>query len=246
MDGLLSGRVDLLTTTAILSACQESNVIVEDNPFEDDRRTTEVVSNGSDEQDDALVSMSTSPARVLTNVEELGEEKTALQPTPSVCSSGNRTKISGKNSLRLNNLLLCPATPGRPEDDQAHPPEMTPPHEVGDDQTPGPSTSDERCEEDLLPTPTTPRTEEEGQNKNIKKDVLNVSNCVYVGGGNCVDHGPGAKRYWRPRPRTVGPDGVLSPLEKEYYYQCKVGDRGRGRFRQARLSSFFKTTPKKN
>ena len=87
VDSLLSSRDELLTATAILSACQESNVIVEDNPFEDDQRTTEVVGIGSDEQDDALVSMSTSPAMVLTNVVELGEEMTAQQPTPSVGSS---------------------------------------------------------------------------------------------------------------------------------------------------------------
>ena len=89
-----------------------------------------------------------------------------------------------------------------------------------------------------MATPTTDRGEAGGPG---------LSGCVYVGGGNCVEHGPGARRFWRPKPRTVGPDGRMSKRgEREYYYECNVGQRGRGRFRQTRLSSFVKTTPKKN
>ena len=106
------------------------------------------------------------------------------------------------------------------------------------DQTNGPTTRDEACEEDILATPTTDRG---GAGR------PSLSGCVYVGGGNCVEHGPGARRFWRPKPRTVGPDGRMSKRgEREYYYECNVGQRGRGRFRQTRLSSFVKTTPKRN
>ena len=144
------------------------------------QRTTGAVSNGSGKLDDTLASLGTSSAIVLTNHVELGMEMTAHPSTPSVGSSGNQTPISGKDTFNHSNVLLCLATPGRPEDDQKHPPEMTPTHGVGDDQTPGPSTSNEGCEEDLLPTTTTDRTEGEGQSK---EDKLKVSNCVYVGGG---------------------------------------------------------------
>ena len=127
VNSLLSSRDELLTATEIFHACQESNGIVEDNPFVDGQRTTGVVSNGSDEKDHALASLRTSPAMVMTNVLELGEEMSAQRPTPSVDDSGNQTLISGKNNSKPSNHLLCLATPGRPENDQEHPPEMTPP-----------------------------------------------------------------------------------------------------------------------
>ena len=118
------------------------------------------------------------------------------------------------------------------------------PLEMKTDKTNGPPTRDEVCEEDILATPTTDRGEAGGPGL---KNTLTVSGCVYMGGGNCVEHGPGARRYWRPKPRTVGPDGRMSTRgEREDYYECNVGQRGRGRFRQTRLSSFVKTTPKRN
>ena len=62
----------------------------------------------------------------------------------------------------------------------------------------------------------------------------------------CTVHGPGARSKWRPiRTRVVGDDGVPRyEVTRLYYYECDVGPRGRGRFRQARLSSYVKTTPK--
>ena len=98
-----------------------------------------------------------------------------------------------------------------------------------------PPATDVPCEEDLQATPTLDRGEAEGPGP---RGTLTVGGCVYVGGGNCVEHGPGAKRYWRPLPKSAGGG-------REYYYECDVGPRGRGRFRQARLSSYVKTTPKR-
>ena len=108
-------------------------------------------------------------------------------------------------------------------------------------QTPAPPDVDEQCEEDLLTNPTADRGE-----GGRPRPRLTVGGCVYVVGGNCVEHGPGAKRYWHPTTRTdVGPDGIVTRTRgREYYYECNLGQRVRGRLRQARLSSFVKTTPK--
>ena len=112
---------------------------------------------------------------------------------------------------------------------------------IYDDQTPAPPDVDEQCEEDLLTNPTADRGE-----GGRPRPRLTVGGCVYVVGGNCVEHGPGAKRYWHPTTRTdVGPDGIVTRTRgREYYYECNLGQRGRGRLRQARLSSFVKTTTK--
>ena len=64
---------------------------------------------------------------------------------------------------------------------------------------------------------------------------------MYLSGGICTTHGPGASQHWRPKKRTTpGPRGERT--YREYYYVCDIGPRGRGVLRQSRLSSFVNAT----
>ena len=62
--------------------------------------------------------------------------------------------------------------------------------------------------------------------------------CQHSRGGYCRLHGAGAKKYFRPvRKTTVGPDGeMISKVTKKTYYECDLGQRGRGGLRQSQLS----------
>ena len=69
--------------------------------------------------------------------------------------------------------------------------------------------------------------------------------CVYLKGGICDQHGPGAKRRWRLRKKEtinlVGA-GVKTVMTREYYYTCDVGPGGKKNI-QTRLFP-LKTAPK--
>ena len=56
--------------------------------------------------------------------------------------------------------------------------------------------------------------------------------------GICHLHGDGAKKYFKfVSIKKKGPDGVMIPgSRKQSYYQCDLGQRGRGKLRQSRIS----------
>ena len=62
--------------------------------------------------------------------------------------------------------------------------------------------------------------------------------CQHTRGGYCRLHGAGARKYFRPvRRTTVGPGGeMISKTTKKTYYECDLGQRGRGGLRQSQLS----------
>ena len=69
--------------------------------------------------------------------------------------------------------------------------------------------------------------------------------CTYVK-GVCAIHGEGARKFFKPLIlKQEGPDGkVTRTVRKKAYYQCDLGQRGRGgRMRQPRISFLMKTTP---
>ena len=72
--------------------------------------------------------------------------------------------------------------------------------------------------------------------------------CVYDDEGTCSIHGRGASKFWKPSRRMVKTRrGGIPKLryEREHYFVCDLGTRGRGRLRQTTLS-FWKTTPQDN
>ena len=56
--------------------------------------------------------------------------------------------------------------------------------------------------------------------------------------GFCHLHGDGAKKYFKyVSIKKMGPDGVMKPgSRRQTYYQCDLGQRGRGKLRQSRIS----------
>ena len=62
--------------------------------------------------------------------------------------------------------------------------------------------------------------------------------CQHTRGGYCRLHGAGAEKYFRPvKKTTVGPGGeLISKITKKTYYECNLGQRGRGGLRQSQLS----------
>ena len=77
--------------------------------------------------------------------------------------------------------------------------------------------------------------------------VRKKKRCQYLRGGNCVEHGPGATKYFEPGHKLVtGPDGGLV---KKYYkktvYRCDVAPGGVNRLRQTQLTSLM-TSPMSN
>ena len=166
------------------------------------------------------------PAPVVSDNDVRYTDGTVL---PSV--EEHQNSCPGKNKHELITNITCIATPGDPDvyttpvvTTTTTPQDDKPTMEMGDDVV--------GCKEDLLTNPTADRGE-----GGRPRPRLTVGGCVYVVGGNCVEHGPGAKRYWHPTTRTdVGPDGIVTRTRRrEYYYECNLGQRGRGRFRQARL-----------
>ena len=70
--------------------------------------------------------------------------------------------------------------------------------------------------------------------------------CVYLKGGVCVQHGPGAKRKWKPGNKKetimlVG-GGTKTVSKREYYWKCDVGPGGKKSI-QTRIFP-VKTTPR--
>ena len=68
--------------------------------------------------------------------------------------------------------------------------------------------------------------------------------CTYVK-GVCDIHGEGARKYYKPLIlKHEGPDGrVTRSIKKKAYYQCDLGQRGRGgRMRQPKISFLRMTT----
>ena len=64
--------------------------------------------------------------------------------------------------------------------------------------------------------------------------------CQHTRGGYCRLHGAGARKFFKPSIKTsIGPRGeVIRKVSHHTYYQCDLGQRGRGRggLRQAQLS----------
>ena len=60
----------------------------------------------------------------------------------------------------------------------------------------------------------------------------------------CKLHGRGARRMWRPIPIVaVGTDGSeIRGMGRKTYYVCDLGQKGRGKLSQTKLSSYFTTT----
>ena len=72
--------------------------------------------------------------------------------------------------------------------------------------------------------------------------------CVHDTKGVCTIHGEGAKKWWRPSTKMVKGTrrgGVKTmKYEKEFYFECDLGGRGRGKRRQTKLPfRTLKTTP---
>ena len=63
-------------------------------------------------------------------------------------------------------------------------------------------------------------------------------------GGNCVEHGPGAKLKFKPGFKmTAGPGGEKTRTYcRKSYYECELDPRGKRKLKQTQLS-FVKTTP---
>ena len=81
--------------------------------------------------------------------------------------------------------------------------------------------------------------DDRGPSKNVDR-----SKCQYKKGGNCVEHGPGAKAKFRPGFKwTAGPDGGRTrTYYRQKYYECDLDPRGKGKLKQTQLT-FIKTTP---
>ena len=82
--------------------------------------------------------------------------------------------------------------------------------------------------------------------KDDKRKTLMGEHCHYRRGGVCTEHGPGAKRHWKPTwKKTVGRGGrVQYEYTRTYYYTCDLGPNGRA-VGQQRLS-FSRTAPPTN
>ena len=65
--------------------------------------------------------------------------------------------------------------------------------------------------------------------------------CSYTKGGICSQHGPGAKRKWRPVSRGDG--GVWDKNNKRYYYVCDLSMSAR-KLKQTKLSFEPVTSPR--
>ena len=66
------------------------------------------------------------------------------------------------------------------------------------------------------------------------------------GGGNCVLHGPGARKHWAPSVKTVRDKNgkVKTEYKRVFSYRCDLGPK-KTKLRQTTLPFVVKTTPKR-